>query len=400
MWTRPLWLTLALLITTALSTTAFGAGEDAAMDFSWGGFVSQGLVYTDDHNFAGNSDDGVSTDYREAAVYSMWRISPEVRIGGQIAARKLGNMTEDKPQLDYLSLDVNLLDNASDTMGVRLGKLKLIHGFYNTSREVPFSRTSILLPQSMYNDETRDIQISAWGGELYGNVFLDPMRLEYTLTVGNLRHDEVAELLFFNRELSGHFDSAYLALGNLWFYGEADQWRVGLSYGNYRPTYRSGPLGEFGIESGRIDVSVSALSAEYNIGRLMLTAEYFRHNVDLSDLGGVYSLIGKTEFEAYYAQATYHMTDTLSAFVRYDVAYRDVDDKSGRKAAAIFGTPDYNMWSKDATLGIGWKFSQNWLARAEWHHIQGAARVPVADNDPSDANPNWNMVLFQLAYRF
>ncbi len=41
-------------------------------------------------------------------------------------------------------------------------------GFYNDTRDVPFTRPSILLPQSIYFDRTRKLAIAADGVHLYG----------------------------------------------------------------------------------------------------------------------------------------------------------------------------------------------------------------------------------------
>jgi hypothetical protein len=38
---------------------------------------------------------------------------------------------------------------------------------YNTTRDVPFTRPSIILPQSIYFERTRNLTVSADGGEIY-----------------------------------------------------------------------------------------------------------------------------------------------------------------------------------------------------------------------------------------
>jgi hypothetical protein len=370
------------------------------MDFSWGGFISQGFVYTDDYNFAGHSDDGISTDFREAAVFAMWRPNARMRVGGQVTARKIGSMTESEPQFDYLSLDTNVFDNGSDTFGVRLGKLKLKHGIHNSSREVPFARNSILLPQSMYVEETRDVQMAAIGGEAYGSQYLADYRFDYSLFYGNLRHDVTTEMLFFRQNLSGSFSGAQALISNFALNSSTDKWRVETTIGQYTPSYDRGPLNELGLRNGDIDVKLIAVGGEYNLEQVSFSAEYFRHYLDYTDLGGAFEDSDIRVFEAYYAQANWRVTPTVNLLVRYDITHRDAKDPNGRKAAALMGVPAHNYWSEDLTIGAGWRFSPNWLARAELHRIHGTARVPVADNEGPKNEPHWNMVLFQLAYRF
>jgi hypothetical protein len=370
------------------------------MDFSWGGFISQGFVYTDDHNFAGNSDDSLSTDFREAGLYAIWRPTARVRLGGQVTARKIGSMTEESPQWDYLSIDTNVIDSGTDTLGVRLGKLKLKHGIHNPTREVPFARNSILLPQSMYTEETRDVQMAAIGGELYGSKYVDDYRFDYSLFYGDMRHDKTTEVVFFRENLSGRFVDADALISNFAINSSTDAWRIETTIGQYTPSYKAGSRNDFGMNSGDIRVRLFALGGEYNLENVSFSAEYFRHYLDYSDLGGVFEAADERVFEAYYAQANWRLTPTVNMLLRYDITHRNAKDPSGRKTEARLGVPAHSMWSKDLTLGLGWRFSPNWLARAEVHHIQGTARVPVADNDPQNTNPNWNMVLFQLAYRF
>lgn len=370
-------------------------------NLTWGGFISQGLVYTDNYNFIEGSKNGLSTDFREAAIYGLWRPTNHLRLGGQVIARELGNMTDDTPQIDYLSADYSLLSTPASSFGIRLGKLKLANGFYNNTREVPFTRNSILLPQSMYYEETRDFQLSALGVEFYGSEQLETDRLEYSLLASKPRKDQVSEFVFFRRNLSGYMDDGYLLIANLRLVEPRDAWRLGVTLGSFGLTYFPGSSQELGLEKGDIDVKFFAISAEYNWERFSVTSEFFKHYIDYADLGGFFAVEPKQTFEAFYVQGVYRPTHNVDLLMRYDLAYRDAHDRSGKKHEKKFGVPASNYWSKDLTLGVGWQATSSILLRAEWHHIRGTARVPEQENSSNlRKHSSWNMLLVQAAYRF
>ncbi|WP_394389179.1 hypothetical protein [Shewanella woodyi] len=53
-----------------------------------------------------------------------------------------------------------------ETVGLRGGLFKNEAGFYSSTRDVPFTRPSIMLPQSIYSDYFRDAQLHI-EGEIY-----------------------------------------------------------------------------------------------------------------------------------------------------------------------------------------------------------------------------------------
>ena len=78
-------------------------------------------------------------------------------------------------------------------------------GFYNDTRDVPFTRPSILLPQSIYFDRTRKLAIAADGVHLYGEYRSDYGDVSFQAGVVRplVRGDE-AEAAVFGVLLAGH----------------------------------------------------------------------------------------------------------------------------------------------------------------------------------------------------
>lgn len=99
-------------------------------------------------------------------------------------------------------MDYAPVETADRRLGVRVGRVRLRLGLYNDTRDVAFTRPSILLPQSIYFDRTRELQISGDGILFYaeergawGNVMLELG--PFFQRIGS----ENSELAVFNSEL-------------------------------------------------------------------------------------------------------------------------------------------------------------------------------------------------------
>jgi hypothetical protein len=71
-------------------------------------------------------------------------------------------------RIDYGFVDYTAISTESMDFGIRLGRTKNPLGFYNDTRDVPFTRPSILLPQSIYFDRTRNLGLASDGAQVYG----------------------------------------------------------------------------------------------------------------------------------------------------------------------------------------------------------------------------------------
>ena len=83
-------------------------------------------------------------------------------------SRTAGEGSPGNIRLDYGFIDYTFSNQENSQFGIRLGRMKNPLGFYNDTRDVPFTRPSILLPQSIYFDRTRKLAIAADGAHLYG----------------------------------------------------------------------------------------------------------------------------------------------------------------------------------------------------------------------------------------
>lgn len=134
------------------------------------GFFSQGwLKSTDNNNVFGNSSsDSGSFDFREIGLNASMRPLSNLQFSVQGLSRTAGNGSPGNIRLDYGFIDYTFSNQENSQLGIRLGRMKNPIGFYNDTRDVPFTRPSILLPQSIYFDRTRKLAIAADGVHLYG----------------------------------------------------------------------------------------------------------------------------------------------------------------------------------------------------------------------------------------
>jgi hypothetical protein len=145
------------------ATTGANAGED----FQWYGFASQAyLSSTGGNNVYSESTEG-STEFFEVELGGRYRVNDSIHIAGQSLSRDAGATNNGSIRADYLYADLRITQLNDAAFGVRLGRVRNPFGFYNATRDVLFTRPSILLPQ-MYYDATgvREVFFSADGLQL------------------------------------------------------------------------------------------------------------------------------------------------------------------------------------------------------------------------------------------
>ncbi len=112
------------------------------------GFLSQGYVKTSDNRFFGDSDEG-SWDFREIGANLSYQPMPNLLFAGQLLSRTAGELYDGSVRLDYGLVDFTAVMEADRRLGVCVGRLKNPLGFYSDTRDVPFTRPSVFLPQSI-----------------------------------------------------------------------------------------------------------------------------------------------------------------------------------------------------------------------------------------------------------
>jgi hypothetical protein len=195
------------------------------------GFASQGVVNTSDNRFFGNSP-STSFDFTELGVNASYQASPRLLFSGQILARRAGEMYDGTPSLDYGLMDFSFVSDAEKRLGVRIGRIKNPFGLYNETRDVPFTRPGIFLPQVIYYDKIRNVLLSYDGAMLYGDLFRPQGNLSLSLGAGRSVIDENVEWAYLADDFAGELKAEGInwSVGSLWYTTPAEELKVGLSH--------------------------------------------------------------------------------------------------------------------------------------------------------------------------
>src|SRR5690606_948492 len=135
----------------------------------WHAFASQGAIYTSDNNFYGDSDDGLSTEFRELGLILGTQPLDSVSLVAQVLSRETGEVDETDLRLDYAFASYTPYSSLNGEFGIKAGRIRAPIGFFNETRDVAHTRPGILLPQSVYPDRIRNVTFARDGAQLFGS---------------------------------------------------------------------------------------------------------------------------------------------------------------------------------------------------------------------------------------
>ncbi|EDZ67694.1 hypothetical protein NOC27_1021 [Nitrosococcus oceani AFC27] len=363
------------------------------------GFASQAFILSTDNNFFGGSKDNGTFDFRELGINASWRILPRLQVAAQGVARWAGENDEGSPRLDYGLVDYAFVSNAKNTWGLRLGRVINPIGFYNDTRDVAFTRPSIFLPQSIYFDRTRDVALSADGGQVYGEqrTSIGDFILQFNIAKPRVGTREERALL--SHDFPGQLKGDTSVFGRLLY--EKDGGGIRLGFSSFWANFDfDSALSTDSISSGSIEFSPLIFSGQYNGERLSLTSEVALRHFSYSDFG---PRIPDTDFTglSWYFQATYRFTPRWSAVARFDSLCTELGDCNGEDFAAKTGQPAHRRFADDWMVGLRWDVTSSIMVRTEFHHIRGTAWITTEDNpNINDLHEDWNMFSLLVSFRF
>ena len=360
------------------------------------GFASQGYFLSSENNLYGESSKSHGTlGLTEAGVNMSIRPTNSIRLAIQGIYRHAGAMDE-SAQIDYALLDWSFLNHEDLRMGLRLGRIKNPFGFYNETRDVAFTRPSITLP-SIYYERSRNMLLSADGGQLYVDNTTPIGNFSFQLNVGELGDElEEIEIAILSFDAPGHLENKQSFIGKLGYENTSGATRLAFSYADadmeYKPT-----SGDF-LDNGHLNFKLFLFSAQQTIGAITLTGEYLRQENIFEDFGPFYPKATPTS-ESYYIQGDYHLNDHFKAYTRYDALFSNKDDRNGKYYPP--NIPRSTAFTKDYMIGLQWNPSTQWMLQAEYHRINGTALLSFADNpDRLAVKQHWSVFTLQLSYRF
>jgi len=379
---------LKLLICSSFILHNFVLADDSLKTH---GFISQGFIYTSDNKFQGNSDSG-SFKLTEVGLNLSKRFTPRLRLSSQVISR-VANMEDDGDlNLDYIFLDYKAPITEFNQVGVRAGRVKNVIGFYNETRDVAFTRPSIFVPQSIYFNSFRDLQLSSDGIIGYTDWRTNSGTTLFEFGHGHARINPETEESLVGTTV-GKFDDEDVNQARLTYSLNDGSMRFAYSFVDANFKYLLSPsVNTF------TDIKLALLSAEYAVEKTVFTAEYMKLDV-LYD--SPFSAPIKRPFLSWYIQAQHHYDPSWTFYTRYEQFYLDSNDKDGNTFNQSTGLPSHLVYSKSFMLGAKCHINQSWMLMMEVQSNNGSAGLELKLNsNPFATKQRWQMLSLMLSYRF
>lgn len=361
------------------------------------GFIAQGMVNTSGNNFLGKSKDDISYDFREIGVNASYRAMPQLLFSAQLMSHRAGESDDGEPDLDYAFVDWTAFSGNWGRIGTRVGRIKNAYGLYNTTRDVPFARPGILLPQSIYFERTRKLSLASDGINFYADHLSELGTFSAEVSLGYPVIDNASETAILGK-VRGDFHTDLTQLYQLKYESPSAEYVFAATVVNMGVSYDPSTVDV--LKAGSFLFDPVVLSAQYNAEKWSLTGEYAFRSSRLRGFGAFPDVA--QDGESYYLQGTYRVTPKLEMLMRYDVAYSNRDDRNGSEYASRTGRPDFTQYSKDWTLGLRYDVTSEFMVRAEYHNIEGTSILPTLDNPagPASYEKRWDMWMLLGSYRF
>jgi len=391
---------LTVNIAQAQETNTYSTSQD----FQLHGFVAQGLIDVDGSDFV-NDDGELSAELTEIGLNASYQLTSKFRLAGQVVYLDGGNRYAQGARVDYALIDWSALTTENWQVNIYLGRFKNNHWLYSSSRDIPFARPSIILPQSVYFDGFRDIAVGSDGiaskvsysSDSYGN-------FDWQFSYGSspLSDEQTTNVL--SELAQGTTEQDYDTQTSLYWQPAFSSWRFGLSLLDATFTYDSAGQG---INDAFADSDFSfqfyTLNALYEGEKWEFSGEVYQQRFTIDGFyypGFELDNIG----QGYYLQSRYKLSDKITLLARYEDFYLNKDDKDGKKQEQNTGglVPYYFGFHKDITLGLNYDITSNFSARMEYHWVRGAGRLTpvVVPNTQINDSEDWQMWAVQLMYWF
>lgn len=391
--------------------TVFTADAFDASDMDIHGFLSQGYLQTDHNNFLAKTEDG-TLQFNEFGLNFTTRLSDKLTAGIQFFGRDMGTVGNDEIRVDWALMNYKWKDWA----GLKVGKMKVVYGLYNETREIDMLRTSILLPQSVYVESYRDSTASIKGIGLYGSLPIESIgdfSYEFQFGVAPFLEGDGVSQTMENKQSRYNLKIENIDSRNAFAYGIT--WDTPLQCLKFR--YSSIEVNNL-ESSGRVSITIPAdtnndgiispgegipvtdfkaeaplvrfniLSGEFFVKNFILKAEYMEmDNRQVFQIGPVTSM-QNTPFMGWYVAGSYRLNEIITIGLSYSEFYPNSNDKSGDTQLAI-GRKDFQGWQKTYTVSTKFDVNRFWIFKFETSYNDGFGAMQPVYNDPAKLEPYW-----------
>ena len=403
-----------VVIALLLTLPSAYAQNDKNQDWQVHGFLAQGLIYVDGSDFV-NDDGELSAELTEIGLNASYRLSESIRLTGQVVYLDGGNRYIKGARVDYALIDWSVYNDENWLVDLYVGRFKNNHWLYSSTRDVPHTRPTIILPQSMYFDGLRDIAMGSDGGaakisyssENYGD-------FDFNLSYGTSELSSDSVKLLLGDIAQGQGKQEFDVQSSFYWRPQFSPWQFGFSYLNSDFTYDASmndiyPNGDR-VHDATFSFDQLAINALYEGEFWEFSAEAFQQKFRTEGFYApeTYAFLGKDFIEnvgqGIYLQTRYKINKDLTLLARIERFYVDKNDRDGTEREKATGglIPAYFGFQDDITIGMHYNIAESVRIQMEYHKTAGTARLTPVVNPNVTVNNNeyWDMWAIQLMYWF
>jgi hypothetical protein len=365
------------------------------------GFLAQGVIDANNSNYI-NADEDVSLELTEIGLNASYQLNDDFRIAGQAVYLNGGNRYHEGVRLDYFLIDWDAYHNEHWQANIYLGRFKSNHWLYSGTRDVPFVRPSIILPQSVYIDGFRDISVGGDGVAIkltYSDSIVG--EFDFNISSGGSAISSDQARVIIGDVAQGEVELDADMQASIYWRPLLSQWQFGMSALDSSFNYQQADTDYF--KDGDFIFQFYTANALYE-------GEYWEFNAEIYQARfateGFYSPgFHRDEMgQGYYIQTRYQLTQKTKLIMRHEKFYANKEDKNGSKLAQNTGglIASYFGFHNDNMVGLSYDFSSDFRLNAEYHWMQGGARLsPLVQPDPiANDSEYWQVWAIQFMYWF
>lgn len=365
------------------------------------GFVAQGVIDASGSNYI-NDDENLSFELTEVGINASYQLNDTFRIAGQAVYLNGGNRYHAGPRVDYLLLEWDAFHNDLWQASFYFGRVKNNHWLHSSTRDIPFARPSIIIPQVVYFDGFRDIAVGGDGAAVklrYSDDAIGEIDFNFSRGESSISDDQADVVI--GKLALGTIDHDLDAQASIYWRPPYSQWRFGISALDSSFTYDRVEIDNF--FDGDFIFQFYTANAIYEGEFWQFSAEIFQERFVTS--GFYFPGFHRDEIgQGYYVQASYQLQKDFSLMTRYERFYANKDDRNGAKLSQSTGglVPSYFGFHHDTMIGLSYDFSSNFRVNAEYHWMEGGARLsPIVQPNPiANDSKNWQVWAIQFMYWF
>lgn len=390
--------TFITLFSVITSLSALSA-EDQKLQIH--GFIAQGVIDANGSNYI-NDQEKVSLELTEIGFNASYQLADEIRLAGQAVYLNGGNRFHEGGRLDYFLLEWDAFHNDSWRTRFYFGRVKNNHWLYSSTRDIPFARPSIIVPQSVYFDSFRDIAMGGDGAAMKVTYSDDAFgELDFTFSRGKSSISDDQAKIVLGDLAQGSIEHDLDTQASIYWQPAYSQWRFGLSALDSTFRYKRDDTDNF--FDSEFTFQFYTANVQYEGEHWQLSAEIFQQRF-VTDGFYTQKFLRDDTGQGYYIQASYKLSNNLSLMARHERFYLNKDDKNGSKLEqnSRGSIPSYFAFHNDMVIGLSYDVLSNFRINAEYHWMQGAGRLaPIVQPNPiANGNKNWQVWALQMMYWF